>query len=64
MPTPPEIRIATDRIVEAAVEGWLVGSFNSEFQRTVEAVLEKVYKAGKLKGISESLNIPRERWRL
>jgi len=49
MPTPPEIRIATDRIVEAAVEGWLVGSPNSEFRRIVEAELEGVYKAGQKK---------------
>ena len=63
MPT-PEIKIATDRIVKAAVEGWLVGSPNSEFRRIVEAILVKVYKAGKLKGISDALSIPREPWRL
>ena len=63
MPT-PEIKQGSDEIRKAAAEGWLVGSFNSEFQQTVEAVLERVYKAGKLKGISESLNVPRERWRL
>ena len=49
MPTPPEIRQAADEIVKAAVEGWLVGSPNSEFRRIVEAVLEGMYRAGQEK---------------
>ena len=46
MPTPPELRIATDRIVEAALNAWLLASPESEFRRIVEAELGGAYKAG------------------